>query len=79
MTTTRPTDTFYRMYGDFNADKRVNSSDNNRFNTSFGLTTGTSGFLDYFDFNADGRVNSTDNNQFNVRFGTFWNGFGVTI
>jgi hypothetical protein len=79
MTTSRPTDTFYRLYGDFNADGRVNVTDTGKLTTTFGLTTGTPGYLDYFDFNADGRVNVTDSGAITSRFGTFWNGFTVTI
>ena len=37
MTTTRAQDVFYRMYGDFNADLRVNATDTAKYNTTFGI------------------------------------------
>src|SRR5580704_6293828 len=52
MTTTRPTDTFYRLFGDFNSDGHVNSTDSGTLNLSFGsnyLSAPSAGYLGYFD------------------------------
>jgi hypothetical protein len=82
MTTTRPTDTFFRLFGDFNADGHVNSSDSGQLNSSFGLnylSPAASGYLDYFDYLGAGRVNSTGSAELNNNFGSFWHGFAATI
>jgi hypothetical protein len=82
MTTTRATDTFYRLYGDFNADKKVNSTDSNKYSTMIAAgapTNGATGYLPYFDFNSDGRINTTDSNKFSGNVNTSWSGFTPTI
>jgi hypothetical protein len=80
MTTTRPTDTFYRLFGDFNVDGRVNSTDSGTLNLSFGLNyLSASGYLDYFDYLGTGRVNSTDSAALNLNFGSFWRNISATI
>jgi Bacterial Ig-like domain (group 3) len=80
MTTTRPTDTFYRLFGDVAANGRVNSTDSGTLNLSFGLNyLSSSGYLDYFDYLGNGRVNSTDSAALNLNFGSFWHGFSATI
>ncbi len=77
--TTRPTDTFYRLFGDNNGSKRVNPVSASQFNNTFGLQTGQAGYLDFFDFNGDGRVNAVDASSFNNRFGSSWSGFTPSI
>jgi FG-GAP-like repeat len=82
MTTTRPTDTFYRLFGDFNADGRVNSTDAGTLNLSFGLnylSAPSAGYLDYFDYTGGGRVNSTGSGELNLNFGSFWRNMNATI
>ena len=79
MTTTRPTDTFYRMYGDENADKKVNSTDNNKFNGTLNINDGQLGYLAYFDYNGDGKVNGTESTQFAPRLNSTWSSFAPTI
>ena len=82
MTTTRPTDTFYRLFGDFAANGRVNSTGSGELNLSFGLNylSATSlGFLDYFDYLGNGRVNSTSSAALNLNFGSFWRNINATI
>jgi hypothetical protein len=79
MTTTRPTDTFFRLFGDVNGDKKVNASDANQFNNTFGLASGLAGYLALFDFTGNGSTNAADANQFNNRFGSAWSGFTATI
>ena len=79
MTTTRATDTFYRLFGDFNGSKRVNALSANQFNNTNGHVTGDAAYLAFFDFNGDGRTNATDANQFNNRNGSTWSGFTSTI
>ena len=82
MTTTRPTDTFYRLFGDFNGDGHVNSTDSGTLNLSFGLnylSPAASGYLDYFDYLGTGRVNSTGSGELNLNFGSFWRNISATI
>jgi Endonuclease/Exonuclease/phosphatase family len=80
MTTTRPTDTFYRLFGDFNSDGHVNSTDSGTLNLSFGLNyLSSSGYLNYFDYLGNGRVNSTDSGELNLNFGSFWSNLNATI
>ena len=80
MTTTRPTDTFYRLFGDFAGNGRVNSTDSGTLNLSFGLNyQSVSGYLDYFDFAGSGRVNAMTAGELNLNFGSFWRGFAATI
>jgi Putative Ig domain/Galactose oxidase, central domain/Bacterial Ig-like domain/Kelch motif len=82
MTTTRPTDTFYRLFGDFNADGRVNSTDAGTLNLSFGLnylSAASLGYLDFFDYTGGGRVNSTGSGELNLNFGSFWRNINATI
>jgi hypothetical protein len=56
----RPTDTFYRLFGDINGDRVVNAADNFQFKTA--LTT----YNAAFDYNDDGVVNAADNFQFKI-------------
>jgi predicted outer membrane repeat protein len=80
MATTRPTDTFYRLFGDVAASGHVNSTDSGMLNLSFGLNyLSSSGYLDYFDYLGAGRVNSTASGELNLNFGSFWRGFTATI
>jgi hypothetical protein len=80
MTQIRSTDTFYRLFGDFNSDGHVNSTDSGTLNLSFGLNyLSSSGYLAYFDYLGNGRVNSTDSGQLNLNFGSFWRNINATI
>jgi autotransporter-associated beta strand protein len=80
MTTTQPTDTFYRLFGDFAANGHVNSTDSGTLNLSFGLNyQSASGYLAYFDYLGNGRVNSTDSGELNLNFGSFWRNINATI
>jgi hypothetical protein len=82
MTATRPADTFYRLFGDFAASGRVNSTSSGTMNLSFGLnylSAASLGFLDYFDYLGNGRVNSTDSGELNLNFGSFWRNINATI
>ncbi len=67
------TQSFFRLYGDINADKFVNGADNIKFNQA--LTT----YNAAFDFNADGYVNSTDTTQFDDDLTLNFSGFTTTI
>ena len=53
----RPTDTFYRLFGDINGDGVVNASDNFQFKTALATYNAA------FDYNNDGVVNAADNFQ----------------
>jgi Bacterial Ig-like domain (group 3) len=82
MTQIRSTDTFYRLFGDFNADGHVNSTDAGTLNLSFGLnylSPASTGYLDYFDYFGAGRVNSTDSGELNLNFASFWRNINATI
>ena len=69
-----------RLFGDFNTDGRVNSTDSGTLNLSFGLNyLSSSGYLDYFDYLGNGRVNSTDSGELNLNFGSFWRNINATI
>ncbi len=39
------TDTIYRLFGDYNADKKVDSTDNTHYGTSSGVSNGSAGYL----------------------------------
>ena len=54
----RPTDTFYRLFGDINGDGVVNAADNFQFKTALSTYNAA------FDYNDDGVVNAADNFQF---------------
>jgi hypothetical protein len=56
--TPRATDTFFRLYGDYNGDGVINALDNLRFKLA--ITT----YNPIFDYNNDGVVNASDNLQF---------------
>jgi hypothetical protein len=58
---------FFRLYGDSNGDRKVDSTDQAAFNAAFGQTDITS--LATFDYNRDGKINSTDRTAFNRRMG----------
>ena len=80
MTNTRAQDVFYRLFGDFNADGRVNPTDTAKFSGTIDLDyLSSSGYLMYFDSNADGRINATDTAQYSARLGSAWSGFTATI
>ena len=54
----RPTDTFYRLFGDINGDGVVNAADNFQFKAAMSTYNAA------FDYNGDGVVNAADNFQF---------------
>ena len=56
----RPTDTFYRLFGDINGDGVVNAADNFQFKTALSTYNAA------FDYNDDGVVNAADNFQFKI-------------
>ncbi len=74
---TTQTDTFYRLFGDYNADMTVDSTDSTQYATSSGVSNGSAGYLAYFDSNDNGTVDSasTDHTAFTTRSGTAWTNF----
>jgi hypothetical protein len=60
-------DEFWRMYGDANGDRWVDGLDNQMFNSTFGKSSGQSGFLWYFDSEGNGAVDTTDRTAFRNR------------
>jgi hypothetical protein len=69
----RPTDTFYRLFGDINGDGAVNAADNIRFKAA--LTT----YNAAFDSNGDGFINAADNIQFKNSQSTSFLNSGVVF
>ena len=67
------TQSFFRLYGDINADEYVNAGDNNKFHQA--LTT----YNAAFDYNADGYVDSSDTTQFDDDLDLNFGGFTTTI
>jgi hypothetical protein len=68
-------DEFWRLFGDANGDRKVNSADTAIFRTTYGSTGygstqgGTGTYLWYFDYNMDGNVNGTDLSAYSSRLG----------
>jgi hypothetical protein len=72
--TPRGTDTFYRLYGDYNGDKVVNATDNLHFKSA--ITT----YNPIFDYDNNGAVNATDNLHFKASISFVFNAdFTTTI
>jgi hypothetical protein len=61
---------FFRFFGDSNADRHVDIADFGVFSGTYNLSTGQTGFLSYFDFNADGHIDIADFGQFSLRMFT---------
>ena len=79
MTTTRATDTFYRLYADTNGQQRVSNADLLAFNNCYAQEAPSESYLAALDYNADGRVNNTDLLAFNNHYSAHWTGFTSTI
>jgi hypothetical protein len=60
----------FRMFGDVNGDRQVDGADFGGFSSTFGLTTGQTGFLWYFDVNGDGQIDGFDFGHFSGRYNT---------
>src|SRR5262249_46540655 len=63
-------DTFFRLFGDANGDRRVDTLDLFGLYTTFGKPAADPGFLAYFDFDGSGTVDTLDLFRFYQRFGT---------
>ena len=79
MTTTRATDTFYRLYGDVIGAQNVNANDVGKLSTSYTLQTGHAHYLACLDYSATGVVNANDVGHFSSRYTSSWSGFTPTI
>lgn len=64
------TDEFFRLFGDYNGDARVDFIDFAFFRNALGSQAGDANYVDFFDFNNDGRVDFLDFAQFRSRLGT---------
>jgi hypothetical protein len=72
--TPRATDTFYRLYGDYNGDQVVNATDNLHFKNAITI------YNPIFDYDDNGAVNATDNLHFKASISFVFNApFTVTI
>jgi hypothetical protein len=67
---TNATFSFHRYYGDANGDSRIDIADFGLFATTYGLSTGQGGYIQYFDYNNDGRIDVADFGQFAIRYFT---------
>lgn len=63
-------DAFFRLFGDSDGDRDVDTLDLARFRSSFGKRTADTGFLWHFDSDNDGDVDTLDLARFRLRFGT---------
>ena len=77
--TGRPTDTFYRLFGDAQGTRGVNSSDYNAFESTYALKSTDPGYLAYFADDGTGKIDSADYNAFEANYGTRLSGFTPTI
>jgi hypothetical protein len=59
----------YRLFGDINGDRAVDTADLFAFRQSFGKVSGDTAYNMAFDFNNDGSVDTSDLFQFRLRFG----------
>jgi hypothetical protein len=64
------TDTFFRLLGDSNGDRGVDTLDLFGLYGAFGKADADAGFLAYFDFDGNGTVDTLDLFRFYQRFGT---------
>ncbi len=69
------TDTFYCLFGDYNADMKVDSTDYTQFLTSYNVKNGYPGYLAYFDIANDAKVSTLDLGFFNSDNPTTWTAF----
>jgi hypothetical protein len=65
-----PATNFHRFFGDHNGDGNVDIADFGQFSSTYGLTSGESGFISEFDYNDDGVIDIADFGQFSIRIFT---------
>ena len=75
----RPTDTFYRLFGDAQGTGKVNSADYTAFLSSYGLKSTAPGYLAYFADDGTNKIDSADYNAFLTNYGKKLSGFVATI
>jgi hypothetical protein len=75
----RATDTFFRLFGDYQGTGTVNSIDKARFNLAYGTSVGAAAYIAAFDSNGNGTIDSIDKGRFNLDFGVTYSGFAATI
>jgi hypothetical protein len=76
--TTR-TDTFWRLFGDLQGTKTVNTIDRGKFNLAFGTSLGAANYQVAFDDTDSGTINTISRGRFNLNFGKVFSGFTATI
>jgi len=75
----RPTDTFYRLFGDAQGTGKVNSADYTAFLSTYGLKSTAPGYLAYFADDGSTKIDSADYNAFLTNYGKKLSGFIATI
>jgi len=64
------TDDFFRLYGDMDGDRDIDSRDFRQFRNTYRKAVGDSDFNSALDFDGDGDVDSRDFRQFRTRYRT---------
>ena len=75
----RPTDTFYRLFGDAQGTGKVNSADYDAFLSTYGLKSTSAGYLAYFADDGTTKIDSSDYDAFLYNYGKKLSGFTATI
>lgn len=75
----RPTDTFYRLFGDAQGTGKVNTADYDAFLSTYGLKSTSAGYLGYFAADGTIKVDTSDYDAFLAHYGRKLSGFIATI
>jgi hypothetical protein len=66
-------DEFWRLYGDFLGNRRVDASDSHMFNSAYNANSTAANYLWYADYDVSGLIDSTDRTQLRNRMFTVLN------
>ena len=58
---------FFRFFGDFNGDARVDNLDFARLKTTFNAQLGDPNYLAFFDYDGNNKIDNIDLGQFKIR------------
>jgi hypothetical protein len=73
------TDTFYRLFGDIDGDKKVNWTDRSAFNAAYWSNSTAAAFNAAFDSNDNGNIGWSDESAFKADNRVSFTGFTTTI